>query len=333
MHFSKPLKGELCGNGAVEMDGRPLVEIGKTVQTEDGAKGWVVQETAEEKAIYNWREGNFSQADHDLSILWRNTTTHEDLLVNLKKELQDRGGKIKLSNFKELDAFVTESIDRPENQKILLHDLCRTSGVNLLRAFNTMQQWVRSGQPPLKYFVPYSYHVLRVNTLFHVGLQSGLISTRPTNKVDLEYLYYFPFCNIFTSNDNLHLNLAPLLIREDQYFIKGSELKEDLKNINKYLSEQSEEEKDRFKKSPPILESSFTFQRFKEFYNYPDGWQWKQGASEKLTAEALEMMKKFEKAADGEDIKLKNGDEGTFLRELHMLGKMTHVFVEVVRGS
>ena len=35
----KPLKGELSGDDALEIDGRLLVEMGKTVQTTDGKKG------------------------------------------------------------------------------------------------------------------------------------------------------------------------------------------------------------------------------------------------------------------------------------------------------
>jgi len=321
MHYTKPLRGELSGEGALEMDGRPLVEMGKSVQTDDGRKGWVVGETKEEKAIYNWRDGKFSQADHDLSNLWRNTTTQEDLLINLKKELKEKGEQIKVTTFEELDALVTETIDKPENQKSLLFDLCKTSDVNALLAYRTMVNWQRSGCPLLKYFVPYAYHILRVNTLFHMGLQCELIGTRPTNKVDLEYLYYLPFCQVFTSNDHLHLKLAPLLLRKDQHFIKGAELKEDLKMMNKYLSEQSEVERDKFKKSPPFLNNSFTFQRYKEYFGYPNKWEWDRKISERETAEAIRMMQEFEKANAGEPVEMKKGDHGSFFTRMTYMGK------------
>lgn len=134
----------------------------------------------------------------------------------------------------------------PDNQEKLLIDLCRTANISVPHTFLTLVNWQRSGKPLLKNFVPYAYHILRVNMLFHIGLQHDLISTRPTNTVDLEYLYYLPFCQIFTSNDKLHLNLAPLLIRKDQYFIN---LKQDLKTINEQLAQMSEEERDQFKKS------------------------------------------------------------------------------------
>jgi hypothetical protein len=320
-HYTGPLKGELCGDGAIAMDGRPLVGLGKAVQTEDGKKGWLVEETDEEKAIYNWREGRFSEADHMLSKLWRNTTKQEDLLINLKKELEAKSKKITVKNFQQLDQLVTATLDNPENAQQLLIDLSKTSEVNILRAMAILKAWQHSGGPPLKHFVPYAYHILRVNTLFQVGLQCDLISTRPTNKVDLEYLYYLPFCQIFTSNDNLHLNLAPLLLRKGQYFIKGTELKEDMHRINQQLAEMPEEQRMKFRKAPPVDKDSFTFQRYHEYFDYPDGFQWQVKATKLEKADALKMMMSFEKANAGPAIDMKNGDDGMFMTRVTLMSR------------
>src|SRR5258708_17767319 len=113
--YTGPLKGELSGEGAIEMDGRPLVAMSKAVQTEEGRKGWVVEETEEEKAIYNWREGRFSEADHMLSKLWRDSTKQEDLLINLKKELDAKRVKANVKDFEELNRLVNSTIDNPGN--------------------------------------------------------------------------------------------------------------------------------------------------------------------------------------------------------------------------
>lgn len=320
-HYVDPLKGELSGNGPINMDGRPLVKLGKAVQTDDGKKGWLVGETEEEKAIYNWREGKFSEADHILSDLWRNTTKQEDLLVNLKKELNSKKQKVNVKTFEELNLLVSEIINDSANQQQLLFDLCKTSNVNTFQAMNLLKAWHQSGRPLIKHFVPYAYHILRVNTLFQIGLQCDLISTRPTNKVDLEYLNYLPFCHVFTSNDNLHANLAPLLLSKDQHFIKGVDLKADLQRINEKLSNMPEEQKDKFRKAPPIDYESFTFLRYHEYFDYPDGWQWKVKSDEKEKAEALKMMKSFEKANKGPAINMENGDEGMFITRVTYMGK------------
>lgn len=321
MHYLKPLKGELSGAGAVEMQGRPLVELGKGVKTDAGEMGWVVGETEEEKAIYSWREGKFSQADRDLSNIWRSATTEENLLINLKKELNEKGEKISLKSFEELDAFVTAKIDRPENQQNLLLDICRTYDLGVAVSFRILSGWIRAGRPLLKQFIPYAYHILRVNTLFHVGLQCELIGTRPTNKVDLEYLYYLPFCHVFSSNDHLHVKLAPLLLRSDQHFVKGAMLKEDLKEINNYLAAQSQEISDKYKKAPPLMEGAFTYSLYKEFFGYPDHWQWKSKSSSLSREEAIKKMKEFEKAGDGSATGMTNGDMGSFVIRKSFMSK------------
>jgi hypothetical protein len=312
-HYAKALTAELSLERPIEMDGRPMVNIGKSVQTKDGAKGWVVGQTDEERAIYQWREGKFTEADRALSELWRNTTTQEDILINLKKELQEKGNNIKLKSFDELATFVAGHIDDPNNQQLLLTDLCRSSKINVLRAMLILKKWQAAGKPLLKNFMPYAYHILKVNTLFHVGLQSGLISTRPTNKVDLEYLYYLPFCNIFTSNDNLHLNLVPLLLRNDQVFIKGTDLKADLSSINEKLANLGDEDREVYKKKPPVDANSFTFKMYKKFFDYPDGFQWKLSSKPLEKEEAIRKMEEFLSATEGDEIGLRHGDDGEFV--------------------
>lgn len=99
---------------------------------------------------------------------------------------------------------------------------------------------------PLSIFAPYAAHVLTVDALFHIALASGLISSdRPSNRVDMAYLYYLPFCMVFVSSDNLHRQGAPLLLREDQSFIWGPDLKRALSALDKHYSALPESEKEK----------------------------------------------------------------------------------------
>ncbi len=79
----KNLKFQDLTIGDVSMDCRPEVAIQKAVQSELGQKGYVIEETQEEKAIYKWKEGLFSEADHMFSSIWRQATTQENLLDDL----------------------------------------------------------------------------------------------------------------------------------------------------------------------------------------------------------------------------------------------------------
>jgi hypothetical protein len=49
--------------------------------------------------------------------------------------------------------------------------------------------------------------------------------------VDVEYLHYTPFAFVFCSGDKLHRQLAPLILRNDQSFVDGQEMREALNAI------------------------------------------------------------------------------------------------------
>jgi hypothetical protein len=67
-----------------------------------------------------------------------------------------------------------------------------------------------------------------------IATRDNLVGWRPTNLLDVQYLYYLPFCMVFTSNDNLHCTLAPLLLHGEQDFVQGTELKTDLARIQAF---------------------------------------------------------------------------------------------------
>jgi hypothetical protein len=319
LHYKVLLKGDLLGN-PISFDGRPHVGIKKTFSSESGMRGYLVEETEEEKSIYKWKEGNFNEADHELSALWRMTTTQEDLLERLKKSLNSDVPR-KFADFQQLYKFVTESITSPVKQEFLLISILQNYDVDVTDSVQIFGRWNQEGKPLIKDFAPYAFHCLKVDTLFLFGLTSGLIGTRPTNRVDLEYIYYLPFGNVFTSNDKIHKNLVPLLLQDYQKFITGPELKEDLKNIVTYLNNLEIEERKKFKNVPPIIESSITFQLWKEFFNYPQKSNWNRDISEKEKEMMKEKIKEFERALDGESINLETDEDAEFIIRKSYLSK------------
>jgi hypothetical protein len=71
-----------------------------------------------------------------------------------------------------------------------------------------------------------------------VAIAKKLISPdRLSNRVDVAYLYYLPFAMGFVSNDKLHKRVVPLLLRADQTFIDGEELKRDLEALDTHYSD------------------------------------------------------------------------------------------------
>lgn len=324
LHYKVLIKGDLLGN-PISFDGRPHVGIKKAVASESGMRGYLVEETEEEKSIYKWKDGNFTEADHELSALWRMATTQEDLLKRLKKSL-NQDAAIKFVDFQNLNKFVTECITSPATQELLLISICQNYDIDALTCVQIFGRWNQEGKPLIKDFAPFAFHCLKVDTLFLFGLTSELIGTRPTNRVDLEYLYYLPFGNVFTSNDKVHKNLVPLLLRDYQKFIVGPELKEDLKNIVAFLNTLGIEERRKFKNVPPIIDSSITFQLWKEFFNYPAKSSWNRDISEREKEMIKKKMQEFERALDGESINLESGEHADFIIKKSWLSKTDPCF-------
>ena len=311
-YYRNLVKAELLGN-LTSFDGRPNVDVGKIVQADDGSKGYVLQETDEEKSIYKWKEGNFSEADKELSELWRTLTTQEDLLKNLQKILKTKKTDEKIRNLVELNEKVESVLSNYDLQEGFLFFMIDNYGEGEIDGAEVFKKYCVAGRPLIREYMPYVSHCLKVDLLFHYGLKYELIGTRPTNRVDLEYLYYLPFCNIFTSNDKLHKQLAPLLIRKEQKFIIGQDLKDDFKLIVEHLEEGGIGLKQKHSNEPPIIEESLTFQLWKEFFGYPESSNLNREMSEKDMEYMKQQMDKFERAARGEEVDFKEGEEEQFI--------------------
>lgn len=318
-HYKELVYQDLIGR-RVSMDGRPNVRMSKAVTSSSGQKGYIVEETVEERCIYKWKEGNFNDVDRELSAIWRIKTTNDEVLKKLKEVIKTKLPQ-NIKDFNELDRIVTENLSQISTQQTFLLALMQNYDIDPRTAITIFENWQKAGKPLLSTFAPYAFHCLRVDMLFLYGLASNLISTRPTNRVDLEYLYYQPFGNIFTSNDKLHKNLAPLLLRPYQKFIIGNILKEDLKEIVKYLNNLDTDEVKQFKNEPPIIKDSMTFRIWEEFYDYPNSGK----VNYNITDAEKEMIKRklqeFEKAMENDDIGNLSQNETEFVVHQSYLSK------------
>jgi hypothetical protein len=63
-----------------------------------------------------------------------------------------------------------------------------------------------------------------------------LRDVKQSHQIDLAYLYYLPFCSVFTSKDRFHAQIAPLFLNPRQTFVNGNDLKEDLKRLDEHYS-------------------------------------------------------------------------------------------------
>jgi hypothetical protein len=253
------LVGNLLGH-PVPMTGQVPRGGGKRV-THEGETGVVFGVSPENEAILRWKNGEFSEAEKALADLWREATR----LVDLERFQREHKGKIR--RFKSLDnlhrfvSFISHPKEAAERRNLLaavLQEFDIPRGAQGL----IFEQWKRAGYPDIEEFAPYAYHCFKVSLVFKYGVVTGLITTRRTNQVDLQYLYHAPFCQVFCSRDNLHRDLAAVFPRDDQSFVHGDELKADLKRLIAWYEgltpeERREREYD-YGSRPPFDENSVT---------------------------------------------------------------------------
>lgn len=141
---------------------------------------------------------------------------------------------------------------------------------------------------------------------YKATIQGERTLLKQSNRIDLDYIYYLPFCMVFCSGDKLHEKLAPVFLDSDQTFVTRDELKADLASIIEYwkvLSEGERTERSRELDSyPPEVESSFTHQMWKKYMRPRDSSKTGQLSSEQLEVLVREMKPLIEAIS-----KLKSG--------------------------
>ena len=243
VHHMGLVWGELLGKGKIEMRGFPILGRGQPVMLE-GCTGIVYKESPEAEAFNRWRDGEFLEVERGYAKRWRRELESVDLKAQ-KESFQgiwEKAGKPR--TFEEIKALADSIVDGPEQYAVLLLGLT-------LMMFNAewveqiIARWQSLGQPKIRNYAPYFTHVLTVDLFFYLSIAAGLIgSDRKSNRADIAYLYYLPFCMVFTSKDNLHVRVIPYFLREDQSFVNGIDLKNDLRRLDEHYSALPEEIKE-----------------------------------------------------------------------------------------
>ena len=267
--------GELMGKGEIVMKGFPVVGGGKAV-TYEGAKAIIYEQSAEEEALNRWKQGDFLDIERTIAVGWRNEVESLDLKAmsaSFKGIHQAAGRPTKLEDIK---ALADRIIDGPDQEAVLRMGLAFTISDEGW-ANQMIARWVNLGRPKIRNYAPYLTHVLTVDLFFCLGMAASQIGTeRKSNKVDIAYLYYLPFCMVFTSRDDLHVRSAPLFLRADQTFIYGDALKADLKRLDEYYDALPETVKKQsiysFAAYPPNDNSFLVTQLWNKHLRPPEGY-------------------------------------------------------------
>lgn len=222
------------------------------VESSGGKKGYKATVSAEEKAFNKWKEGKFDFNDEFLAKRWRKLTDEIDLDELIRNLKTNSFFQKKLRSLDEaaeyLNSFLTKT-----NGKELLEIAIKDFAIEPEFASEIFHRWESNGFKSFKKFSPFGFFCLKTVTMFYLSLVNELITQRPTNRVDLDYIFYLPFCNVFVSNDKFHRRIVPRVHLDYTDFVRGDKLKEDLNRIIDFLETNK---KSAYKKRPPSIENS-----------------------------------------------------------------------------
>ena len=278
VHHVQLYRDELVHGAIPRLEGRILVGGGKRVIDRRGRPGVFFDEPPEQRALTRWQEGDFTEFERIVAARWRDSLAAVDYKAEAKQFYEDIGRHHpKITDLSQLlpalDIVLSGRRYRYTTLRKLFDSLALPE--NLRRA--TLTRWKAAAGPPVAEFAPYATWCFRVNVLAEMAMMYGLVR-KPAdvnNSIDLQYFYYLPFCQVFTSNDVFHKTLAPLLLRGNQSFISGDDLKADLAKIDAHWSKIPADLKAtgsiNYAAYPPLNPDLLTYQLWDRHMRW--GWQ------------------------------------------------------------
>ncbi len=245
VHHRELCISDLMGHH-VPMNGQIPVAGGRVVRSADGKKGIVYDQSPEAQAFIRWQHGEFQEIERHFAKGWRQMLTTLDLPA-IAANMRTLG--LDAKNCKSVDeahAIATKLVNlrnKPFEQMALLFAFVDIPS-ELQRPI--LERWSIYNYRPLAEYAPYAAHVLTVELFFQIGLAANIIpADRASNRVDIAYLFYLPFCMVFVSSDKLHRKCARVFLRKKQDFIWGFDLKPELTRLNNHFAQFSESEREK----------------------------------------------------------------------------------------
>jgi hypothetical protein len=232
--------GSLTGNFEPPMTGQILVDDFKEGVGPDGERAIVLEPTDGNRNILRWAQAQFHADEHEAAEHFRKRAHAFEISELMGRYLNTTNVPI-VNALEKIPGAVDGVLSDPAMQKTLIEwliDQLRFAG-RVLRITGPVAQirtetrvcWEAAKRPLLRDFAPYAHHCARALLMLIVG--NKVLSRRPTNRLDVEYLLYLPFCHLFVTNDPLHEQLGPMLLRPDQRILRSDVLMHDPQRVAK----------------------------------------------------------------------------------------------------
>ena len=244
--YTNFLLADLMGE-SIRLDGRVPKDRGYLIKHKDGTTLYFIEEYEEVKLLRRWSEGKFSNSD---IIIGQDIEKVKEIFriipESVKREDKDLNIYLKnITNINELGNFVDKILSDYEakNPKKIIKDVYNMyfSHLNIKFSYldEILQKWEDAGSAPLSQYAKYAFYCIRLLKIYIYGIVCNLIPTSQSQNTffDLQYLYYLPFCNFFSSDDKFHKGISPILLRDDQKFVS----KEDLRRESSFIKNQEKQ--------------------------------------------------------------------------------------------
>lgn len=230
VEYREACLGNLAGN-RVAMTGQVPVAHGRLYQLEDGGTGMMLGLHPLNQAIRRWRSGDFAPLEREFVEVWKKAAV--DVRPERFRHTLHQHSVVlyKVDSLSKLRGAVDRAVDDPACQHIWLEWLLREMKAPRGAMSRLLMRWETFGRPPLRLYAPYATHCIRTLLSLEIALRSRLLSWDSNHPIDLQYLFYLPFCMVLTSRDHLHAALAPALLRSNQSFVPGDVLKAELAGL------------------------------------------------------------------------------------------------------
>jgi len=214
--------------------GRVAMAEGEPVQLGE-KKGVVFRRSKEQEALERWSRRHFLEVERNIAKEWRRSLTRVDFEAMVKHVISHVGPWRMPKTLADAKQIADTIINYLDPEWLLRF------GLDLLGAPEATEfvinDWVGRRRPPLRDHVPYFIFLLTINIFFCLVLPTQLVrNVKASHNVDLAYLYYLPFCSVFTSKDNFHAQIVPLFLDPQQTFVHGTDFKDELKKLSEYYS-------------------------------------------------------------------------------------------------
>lgn len=231
---------ELLGGRRVDMAQRANLSGGRPKRAPDGKLGVLFKDAPEAAMLARWRQRRFSASERRQAQLWRSAlaTVDFDSRIALAQRLIPPTERV--ATLEQAKAFADGFVRRPDRAVLSL--ALELLEIPQVHRASILTRHAEARQPSLRVFAPYAAYVLTVDLVLYLGMGLDQIGRdRASHMVDIAYLYYLPFCMVFTSGDRLHRQLTPLFADLDQAFLWAPDLKDGLAQFVAYCDEHATE--------------------------------------------------------------------------------------------